>query len=171
MKPEEIPINDWQRIFIGNVPAAFYGEVVLRVAIIYLLLMVSMRLIGKRMASQLGRNEMVAMVSLAAAIGVPLQSPDRGILAAVVIAVIVVSVQQLIAKLSTKSQKLEKFTQGDITPLVEDAHLNIGNMRKTGITRERAFAQLRSKGVPQLTQTTLFQTPNHDNLRGAAAYE
>ncbi|MCF2492373.1 DUF421 domain-containing protein [Dyadobacter chenhuakuii] len=150
MKPEDIHINDWQRIFIGDVPPEFYLEVVLRIAVIYLILMVSMRLMGKRMASQLSRNEMVAMVSLAAAIGVPLQSPDRGILAAVVIAVIVVSVQQLIAKLATRNERLETVTQGDITPLIEDSHLNLHNMKKVGITRERAFAQLRSKGIRHL---------------------
>lgn len=150
MKPEEIHIDDWQRIFVGNVPAAFYGEVILRVAITYLVLMVSMRLMGKRMASQLSRNEMIAMVSLAAAIGVPLQSPDRGILAAVVIAIIVVSIQQLVAKLATKNQTLETITQGDITALVEDSHLNLHNMKKAGITRERVFAQLRSESIRHL---------------------
>jgi uncharacterized membrane protein YcaP (DUF421 family) len=150
MKPEEIHINDWQRIFIGDVPGAFYLEVILRAAVTYLVLMVSMRLMGKRMASQLGRNDMIAMVSLAAAIGVPLQSPDRGILAAVVIAIIVVSIQQLVAFLATKSQTLETLTQGDITPLIEDSHLNLANMQKTGISRERAFAQLRSKSIRHL---------------------
>jgi len=150
MKPEEIQINDWQRIFIGNVPAAFYLEVVLRVVIVYLILMVAMRLMGKRMASQLSRNEMVAMVSLAAAIGIPIQSPDRGILAAVVIAIIVVSIQQLVSYLGTKNQKLETVTQGDMTPLVEDSHLNLAKMEQTGITRERVFAQLRSESIRHL---------------------
>jgi uncharacterized membrane protein YcaP (DUF421 family) len=150
MKPEEIQINDWQRIFIGDVPGAFYLEVVLRVAIIYLILMVSMRLMGKRMASQLSRNEMIAMVSLAAAIGVPLQSPDRGILAAVVIAVIVVSIQQLVSFLGMKNQSLETVTQGDMTTLIEDSYLNLKNMQQTGISRERVFAQLRNKSIRHL---------------------
>jgi uncharacterized membrane protein YcaP (DUF421 family) len=150
MKPEEIHLNDWQRIFIGDVPGGFYLEVILRISIIYLILMVSMRLMGKRIASQLSRSEMIAMVSLAAAIGVPLQSPDRGILAAVVIAVIVVSVQQVIAKISTKSESLETLTQGDISPLIEDGHLNLVQMKKTGITRERVFSQLRNASISHL---------------------
>jgi uncharacterized membrane protein YcaP (DUF421 family) len=150
MKPEEIHLNDWQRIFIGDVPGGFYLEVILRVVIIYLILMVSMRLMGKRMASQLSRNEMIAMVSLAAAIGVPIQSPDRGVLPIVVIALIVVVLQQLVAKISTRSEKLETLTQGDMTVLVEDSHLNLKNMQKTGITKERAFAQLRNSSIKQL---------------------
>lgn len=150
MKPEEIHLNDWQRIFLGDVPGGFYLEVVLRISVIYLILMVSMRLMGKRMASQLSRSEMIAMVSLAAAIGVPLQSPDRGILAAVVIAIIVVSVQQLIAKLSTRNEKMETLAQGNISPLVEDGHLNLVEMQRTGITRERVFSQLRSGSIRHL---------------------
>lgn len=65
----------------------------MRITVIYLI--VSMRLMGRMVVSQLNRSEMIAMVSLAAAIGVPLQSPDRGILAAIVIAAIVISIQQV----------------------------------------------------------------------------
>src|SRR4051812_44835391 len=101
MKPEDIHLNDWQRIFLGDVPGGFYPEVVLRIAVIYLILMVSMRLMGKRMASQLSRNEMVAMVSLAAAIGIPLQAPDRGILPAFIIAFVVIIIQQIVAWLAS----------------------------------------------------------------------
>lgn len=150
MKPQDIHINDWHRIFIGDVPGGFYLEVIFRTFVIYLLLMVSMRLMGKRMASQLSRNEMIAMVSLAAAIGVPLQSPDRGILPAIVIAIVVVVTQQIVASKASKNQKIETVTQGDISVLIEDGHMKLDNMKETGITRERAFSQLRSKSIKQL---------------------
>jgi uncharacterized membrane protein YcaP (DUF421 family) len=150
MKAEDIHFNDWQRIFVGDVPGGFYLEVILRIFIIYLVLMISMRLMGKRMASQLSRNELIGMVSLAAAIGVPLQSPDRGILPIIVIAAIVISIQQLVASLATKSQSLETLTQGNLTAIVEDSCLNLDKMQQVGITRERAFAQLRSYSIRHL---------------------
>ncbi|MCE6989738.1 DUF421 domain-containing protein [Dyadobacter sp. CY323] len=150
MKPEDIQFNDWQRIFVGEVPGAFYWEVILRITVIYAILMISMRLMGKRMASQLSRNEMIAMVSLAAAIGIPLQAPDRGILPAFIIAAVVTLIQQLTAWLATRSQKLESLTQGNISVLVSDHHLNLKNMKTAGITRERVFAQLRSNDVLHL---------------------
>lgn len=150
MKKEDIHFGDWQRIFIGDVPGGFYWEVVLRIAVIYIILMVSMRLMGKRMASQLSRNEMIALVSLAAAIGVPLQAPDRGILAAVVIAIVVVMVQQGLAVLATRNQRFESVTQGDLTVLISDSRLNLDKMQVTGITKEKAFSQLRANGVRHL---------------------
>jgi uncharacterized membrane protein YcaP (DUF421 family) len=150
MKREDIHLTDWQRIFIGDVPGGFYLEVVLRIVVIYAILMISMRLMGKRMASQLSRNEMIAMVSLAAAIGIPLQSPDRGILPAFVIAGVVILIQQLIARLATQNQRLESLTQGNISILVSDRCMNLHNMKITGITRERVFSQLRSNDVKHL---------------------
>jgi uncharacterized membrane protein YcaP (DUF421 family) len=150
MKKEDIHFGDWQRVFVGDVPAGFYWEVVLRIAIIYIILMVSMRLMGKRMASQLSRNELIALVSNSAAIGVPLQAPDRGILAAVVIAMVVIAIQQLLAALSSRNQRLESFTQGDLTVLIADSRLDLDRMRETGITKEKAFAQLRSNGIRHL---------------------
>lgn len=150
MKKEDIHFGDWQRMFIGDVPGGFYWEVVLRIAVIYIILMVSMRLMGKRMASQLSRNEMIALVSLAAAIGVPLQAPDRGILAAVVIAMVVVMVQQGLAALAIRNQRFESITQGNLTVLISDSRLNLDKMQVTGITKEKAFSQLRSDGIRHL---------------------
>jgi uncharacterized membrane protein YcaP (DUF421 family) len=95
---------------------------------------------------------MIAMVSLAAAIGVPLQAPDRGILAAVVIAIVVIAIQQLAAWLASRNQVLESVTQGDLTILVADGEMKLHNMKKTGITRERTFAQLRGSGIRHLGQ-------------------
>lgn len=150
MKPEDIHLNDWQRIFLGDVPGGFYPEVVLRIAVIYLILMVSMRLMGKRMASQLSRNEMVAMVSLAAAIGIPLQAPDRGILPAFIIAFVVIIIQQIVAWLASRNQRLESITQGNVSILVSDGSMQLDEMKSTGITRERVFSQLRNDRIKHL---------------------
>ncbi|GAB2793660.1 DUF421 domain-containing protein [Rhabdobacter roseus] len=150
MSAYEIRIDDWARILFGNVPASFFIEVVVRTAFVYLILMVSMRMMGKRMASQLGRNELAAMTSLAAAIGVPLQSADRGLLPAVIIAVIVVFVQQYIAKIATTNETFEKITQDNIDTLVKDSTMNLKNMEKTRLSRARVFSQLRSSGIRHL---------------------
>lgn len=150
MKEYQIHINDLQRIFIGEANWEFYIEVIIRSIVIYLLLIVSMRLLGQRMASQLSRIEMAAMVSLAAAIGVPLQTPERGLLPAVIIALVVICVARVVSYYSSRNQKFEKITQDDLDVLVEDGVLDIPLMKRTRITRERLFAQLRSEGITNL---------------------
>ncbi len=140
------------RIVIGDVPSLFYLELLIRALIIYLLLMVSMRLLGKRMSSQLGRNDLVAMVTLAATIGIPLQAPDRGLLPAILIAVIVVWVGRWMARKAFFNERFERVTQGNISLLVQDAVMDLTEMKKVRLTRERLVAQLRYGGVKQLGQ-------------------
>ena len=150
MKSEDIHISDIHRILFGDVPGVFFIEVFVRTIIIYFVLMVSMRLMGKRMASQLGRNEMITMISLAAAIGVPIQSADRGILPVIIIAIIVVAIQQFIAKKASENEVFETITQDNISTLVEDCRLNFDVMKNTRITKELIFSQLRNQGIHQL---------------------
>ena len=150
MREYQIHINDLQRILIGEANGEFYIEVIIRSIVIYLLLIVSMRLLGQRMASQLSRIEMAAMVSLAAAIGVPLQTPERGLLPAVIIAIVVVCVARIISYYSSRNQKFEELSQDNLDILVENSVLNIPLMKRTRITRERLFAQLRSEGITNL---------------------
>jgi hypothetical protein len=78
MKPEDIKLNNWARIFLGDVPPAFYLELVIRAFLIYFLLMLSMRLMGKQMSTQMSHLEMAAIVALASAVGVPMLAADGG---------------------------------------------------------------------------------------------
>lgn len=150
MDSKDIYFGDWQRMFIGEVPASFFIELVIRGAVVYLILMLSMRAMGKRMSSQLSRTEMAALVSLAAAVGVPLMAPDRGILPAIVIAFVLVMVERLVARFAAKSELFERVAQGNVGLLVSDQVIRVNELKKVGISREQVFAQLRGKGVLNL---------------------
>jgi uncharacterized membrane protein YcaP (DUF421 family) len=161
MKPEDIKLSDYPRIFLGEVPPSFLFEVVLRTTFIYFLLILSMRLMGKRMASQLSRNEMATLVSLSAAVGISIQAPDRGLAPALVSCLVVVGIQIMVAKAASKSERFEKFSQDETDILVSDGVLMLSCMRKTLMTKERIYAQLRSEGLTNLSEVkTMYLEPN-----------
>ncbi|GAB3172194.1 hypothetical protein GCM10027291_26550 [Telluribacter humicola] len=135
---------------MGEVPAVFYIEIVIRTFLVYILLMVCMRALGKRMSKQISRLEMSAMVALASAIGVPILVADRGMLPAFICAAVVVGITRLIAKYSLHHQHFEQITQGVIDILVDESVMNIDSMEKVLISRERLFTELRSKNLPHL---------------------
>ena len=147
MKPEEIHLSDWARILIGENPPGFFIEALIRIALIYIILMVSMRIMGKRMGSLLTRNEMIALICLAAANGVALQSPERGILPVIIIAVVIISFQKYIAWRSMKSTKFESLVLDDVDLLVKDGYLQLDKMERTRLTRERLMAEFRHNGI------------------------
>lgn len=150
MKSEEIHINDIGRILMGEVPAGFYLELIFRTAFIFLLLIVAMRLQGKRMATQMNRNELAALVSLAAAVGVCLHNADRGILPALLIAILIVGIARSIAIRAYRNPKFEARAIGDLSILVKDGVLQIAEMKKVNMARERVLAQLRHMGIKNL---------------------
>ncbi|RNI28267.1 DUF421 domain-containing protein [Rufibacter immobilis] len=150
MKPEDIQITDWLRIVLGEVPWSFLLEVVIRIAFIYFVLMLSMRVMGKRMASMLSRTEMAALVSLAAANGVALMDPSRGLLPIAIIAVVVVGIERLIAWRSTQDASFEHTVMDDLDILVKDGLLQLPVMEHARITRDRLFAQFRHEDIYNL---------------------
>jgi hypothetical protein len=156
MKKQEIHFSDWVRILIGEVPGAFYLELLLRVAIIFLLLMLAMRFMGKRMSGLLSRNELVAMVSLAAAVGTPLTAPDRGILPAVVIAIVVVYIERWISAKAFGNEGFERYAIGKLDILVSDGVIDLDILKKVRISRERLMAELRGSGVKQMGSVKRF---------------
>ncbi|HEX8530276.1 MAG TPA: YetF domain-containing protein, partial [Cytophagales bacterium] len=150
MKPEEIHLYDIGRILMGEVPGGFMWEAVLRILFLFLMLLVAIRLMGRRMASSLTRNELAALTSLAAAIGVPVLDPGRGLLPALIIAVVVIAFQRLMAQATFRSKKVERVLLDHNNILIEDGCINQQEMRKAGLSQERLFAQLRSEGIDSL---------------------
>lgn len=150
MKPEEIHLTDYMRILLGQVPWSFLLEVAIRAIFLYGLIVLSMRLMGKRMSSQLSRHELAAIASIAAAIGVPIQAPDRGLLPAVLIAGVIVAVQRLVFRQSFQSRKFETLSQGYSDAMVKDGCLQYDAMRNSVLSQERVFAELRQKGIDNL---------------------
>lgn len=150
MKKDDIYLADWQRILFGEVPGSFYIEILIRAFVVYLLLVVSMRLMGRRMSSQLSRNEMAAMVSMAAAIGVPILDASRGLLPAVIIALVVVCIQRIISYWAARNETFEGISQDISSMLIENGVIQLVAMKDARMTRELLFAQLRSSGLIHL---------------------
>ncbi|TWV98733.1 DUF421 domain-containing protein [Chitinophaga pinensis] len=152
MEKSQIKLEDIGRIIAGDTPPEFFIEIIIRGIFVYLILMGALRLMGKRMATRLTRNELAAVSTLAAAIGIPLFTPDRGILPGLVIGAVVVIVQRTVAWLSTNSERFERTSQGKISVLLEDGCLQIKEMKEARISREQLFAQLRVRQVLHLGQ-------------------
>ena len=156
MKKEQIHFGDWQRMFLGEVPATFYLELIIRALLVYLILMVAMRAMGKRMSAQVSRNELAALVSLAAAVGVPMMAPNRGILPAIVIAVVVCTVQRILAMKAAKNQDFEKVSQGNVSTIISNGIIDVKILSGIGLSQAELFAQLRGNGIIHLGMVDRF---------------
>jgi uncharacterized membrane protein YcaP (DUF421 family) len=153
MPPPPPPhITDYLRILMGDTPWSFLLESALRLMLMYILLLTGLRLMGKRMAGQISRTELAGLVSLAVSIGIPLLSPDRGLLAPVAIVTVVVLSHRLVTRYVARHPRAEHALQGTATTLVTDGVLELPIMEQVGLSQERLFAQLRGESLEHLGQ-------------------
>ena len=93
---------------MGDTPWSFLLEVAIRMTVLYLVLLTGLRLMGKRMAGQLSRTEQAALVSLAATVGLPILSPDRGLVAPLLIAAIILLMQRLVVHWAARRPRVDR---------------------------------------------------------------
>jgi uncharacterized membrane protein YcaP (DUF421 family) len=145
-------LTDYLRILMGETPWSFLLEASIRMVVLYLILLSGLRLMGKRMAGQLSRTEQAALVSMAAAVGLPILSPDRGLVAPLVIAIIVVLMQRLAVRWAARQPRVEHLLQANVSTLIADGVLKLPAMEHAVLSQERVFAQLRGESLEHLGQ-------------------
>jgi uncharacterized membrane protein YcaP (DUF421 family) len=152
MKKEDIHLGDWHRLFIGAAPLEFMLEVVLRTIIIYLVLLLTMRLLGKRMNAQLNVTELSLMLMLGGVVSVAMQLPDRGLLLSTFTLACLLVLYRGLNWWTVRNQRVEYLVHGDLQQVVADGELDIAAMAQVRLSREQLFAQLRKAKIQQLGQ-------------------
>jgi uncharacterized membrane protein YcaP (DUF421 family) len=150
MKKEEIHLWDIKRILLGQTPPEFLLEVFIRALIIYILTIIVMRWLGKRMNGQLTIVELAVMIVMGATISVPMQIPDRGLLQGFVVLLCILVFLRGVNWIAFHSPKFEKLLQGEASILVKDGVLDLKELSRTKITQQQVFEILRSKKIFQL---------------------
>ncbi len=127
-------------------------EVLIRTILIYLILLLVVRLMGKRMSGQITLTEMAVMITLGAIVSPVMQLPDRGILFGVIALGCALIFQRQINLWGFLSPKVEEITQGEITLVVKDGKLIVEELEKTALTRQQLYAMLREKKIYNLAE-------------------
>ncbi|MDR5740792.1 MULTISPECIES: YetF domain-containing protein [unclassified Caballeronia] len=154
-------LTDWHRFLFGNTSWHFLLEVLLRTSLTYVLLVMTMRLLGRRVAAQYTLFEISIVVTLAAAIGVPLQAANRGMLPPLLIALVAVGLQRLIARAGITNRRVETMVATDVTLLARDGRLDHAELVRTAMPREKIFEAMRIGGWQHLGQVSrLYMEPS-----------
>lgn len=152
MKQDEIFLSDMTRIFLGQTPPVFLLEVVGRAVLFFVLIILAMRLLGRRVASQYTLIELSAVIALAGTIGVPLLDEKRGLLPPLLIVGGIVALQHLLGMLSVRNRRLDQLLTGRASVALSEGRLDLDSLQSTALSREKLFSLLRGRGVQQLGQ-------------------
>lgn len=143
---------DWQRLLLGEEEWSFLLETMLRTGVMFIIILVSLRLLGKRGVKQLSVFELVVIIGLGSAAGDPMFYKDVGLLVGFVVFCMVIGPYKLINYLIASNKKFEKIIEGMPVCLIKDGVFKVENFKKEMLTEDEFFAELRLRGVSQLGQ-------------------
>lgn len=143
---------DWERILIDQFPLLYMGEVAFRTLFMFVLLLVALKISGKRQIKQLSVFELVLVIGLGSAAGDPMFYDDVPLGSAVVVFIVMMSCYKLITRLSDKSLTVHESLEGKPVYVVENGRILINNFTEEDLSQSELFTTLRLGGIEQLGQ-------------------
>ena len=143
---------DWRSFLLGEEKWSFLLETGLRTLIMFFVILLSLRLLGKRGIKQLSVFELGVIIGLGSAAGDPMFYKDVGMLAGIIVFIVVIGLYRLITYLINHSSRFEQFVEGKPICIVRNGKILVQNFKKELLSEDELFAQLRLHGVSHLAQ-------------------
>ncbi len=118
---------------------------IIRTVIVYILILIAFRIMGKRQISQLQTSELVATIILSELAVMPIQNTEESFLHAIAPMVIIVGLEVLMAYGMIKSNRFRQLTCGKPIVLIEKGKINQKNLKTVKMSVEDLYEQLRQK--------------------------
>ena len=144
---------DWTRILISDeLPLGFLGEIALRSAAMYILVLITLRVMGKRGIKQLSLFEFSIILALGSAAGDPMFYDDVPIMHAVVVFTVIILLYVFFNYLTEKVEPVERWLEGSAVCIIEDGKINLKAFNKQNLTYHELFGEIRQYQVEHLGQ-------------------
>ncbi len=127
-------------------------NLIIRCAVIYFIVIASVRLMGKRQIGELQPSELVITILISDVASMPLQNMEMPILSAIVSLLLLVMFEVLISVLSIKSRTLRKVLQGNSVMIIKDGKLIEKQIKLIRYSIDDLMEALRLKDVFDISQ-------------------
>ena len=152
----------------------------IRTAVLYILLIGSVRLMGKRQIGQLEPSEFVVAMLIADLAAVPMQDNSIPLLSGIVPLLTVLGLELTVSFLVMKSVAFRRFFCGKPEILIDNGKVAQDNLRRTRVSMDELMSHLRQKDVLDVSQVqyailetdgnlSVFPYPRHQPAPAEAA--
>lgn len=145
-------IFEWNRLLFNDLPANFILEVIFRSTVMFIILLLTLKLAGKRGVKQLSIFETVIIIALGSAAGDPMFYEDVGIIPAAIVFTTIIILYRSVTWLTGKSKHFEEFIEGKTECLINDGKFSVETFKKESLAQDEFFSELRIKSIEHLGQ-------------------
>ncbi len=130
-------------------------EIVIRAALIYAVVLLGVRLSGKREVGQMTPFDLTLLLLISNAVQNAMTGPDTTLLGGIVAAITLLVMNYGVAELAGMNRRFRKFIQGSPTLLVHNGQVIESHMAREHITLDEIDAALREHGIAHIKDVAL----------------
>lgn len=142
-------INDF---LFGDTNSSFIFLIILRTFVMFLVILIFLRLLGKRGVKQLSVFELVVILGLGSAAGDPMIYKEIGIVNAIIAFAVIAICYKLLTFLVFKYKWVENVVEGKEVYIIKKGKFSIDDFKKESLSKDEFFMELRLRGVFHLGQ-------------------
>lgn len=133
---------------------------VIRTLILYFIVILSVRIMGKRQIGEMQPSELVVAIMISDLASVPMQAIDIPLISGVVPVLTLIVGEVIIAFISLKSKTMRRIISGEPNVIISGGHVNEGELRRQRFNLNDLLEQLRINGYPNIAdvETAVLET-------------
>ena len=150
-------------------------NIVIRTLILYVTVIASLRIMGKRQIGELQPSELMVAIMISDLASVPMQALDIPIAAGIIPVITLIVAEVLMSYLSLKNRRIRKFVSGEPSIVIYDGHVNEKEMARQRFNLHDLLEELRINNCHDISDVAvaIIETGGKlsvipkDNARGA----
>ncbi len=128
---------------------------IIRTVILYLLVVFSMRLMGKRQIGEMQPSELAVAIMISDLASVPMQTVDTPLLSGIAPVLTLLVGEVTMSFICLKSKKARKYITGEPSIVVYKGHINEGELERLRFNLNDLIEQLRLSGCPSIADVQI----------------
>lgn len=128
------------------------ASIVIRTVIIYILLMVFLRIMGKRQIGELDVGDLVSTLLISELAAIPIDDPDIPLFNAIIPSLIIVSAEILISAIKNKNEKIKKIIEGTPTYIIYKGRILQNVLDENRISINEVLSEMRTQGIGDISE-------------------
>lgn len=128
------------------------ASIIIRTAIIYVLLSISLRIMGKRQIGELDIGELISTLLISEIASIPIADPDIPLLTAVISVLLLVAIEIILSTVKNRSEKMKEIVEGVPTYIIYKGRLLQDSLKNNRISVNELISEMRAQGVADIDE-------------------
>ena len=126
------------------------ASIFIRTIIVYFLLSISMKVMGKREIGELEVSELITSLLISEICSIPIDNPDIPLLNAIIPVVFIVCAEIIVSSIKNRSAKLKRIVDGTASFIIDNGKLDEDALVENRISIEELFTGIRQNGISRI---------------------